>query len=529
MDILEFFDRVHPEPSWKAWRTFVKCVYGYALDTDELLIFRKHTGRDGPRASGYPEAAAIVGVQSGKSRICGTLAAAEGLRGDRGTTALLIAQDSRSSVRTLFRYAKEPFDVPALRKQVVGETADYLELKGARLIAAYPSRPQAARGVRASVVILDELCFFTNSDGRANDTEVLRVARGRVATTRGKVIMISSPYAPSGAMYELYSKHFGNEDSSVLIWQADAPSMNPTLAADYVERMKDDPEAYESEVLGLFRRGLSMLFEEGALEAVTPRDVREVMPAGGRVYVAGADAAGGKGADSFAVAVASPLGDGAAALVAVRAWAPDFSTEVVVKEVADFLRTYGLTTVHADKWGGGLQDDLWQRYGIKRLDPPGNKSDIFLQLLPLVNSGKVSLLDDPALIREARGMERRTSPSGRDRVDHRRGGHDDRVNAAAIALVICAVRSGCQVVWVDGERVMHGLDKFGRERRMGRPWNGRFPEDATRDGKGRLVEPIWLWVDGVRQPYVKGRDDAETAEELARPKARSAMAKVNWG
>jgi hypothetical protein len=55
--------------------------------------------------------------------------------------------------------------------------------------------------------------------------------------------------------------------------------------------------------------------------------------------------------------------------------------------------------------------------------------------LPLVNSGQVVLLDDPALLRELRGLERRRGTSGRDRVDHGPGGHDDRANAAAGALV----------------------------------------------------------------------------------------------
>jgi hypothetical protein len=35
----------------------------------------------------------------------------------------------------------------------------------------------------------------------------------------------------------------GRDGSAILVWQTDAGSMNPTLPADYLERMQeDDPE-----------------------------------------------------------------------------------------------------------------------------------------------------------------------------------------------------------------------------------------------------------------------------------------------
>ncbi|MET0153578.1 MAG: hypothetical protein ABW298_13335 [Candidatus Binatia bacterium] len=44
--------------------------------------------------------------------------------------------------------------------------------------------------------------------------------------------------------------------------------MNPTLPADYLERMRqDDFEAYRSEVLGEFRAGVSAFLDADALAA----------------------------------------------------------------------------------------------------------------------------------------------------------------------------------------------------------------------------------------------------------------------
>ena len=74
-------------------------------------------------------------------------------------------------------------------------------------------------------------------------------------------------------------------------------------------------------------------------------------------------------------------------------------------------------------------------------EPSGlDKSKIYVEL-PLVNSGCIELLDDDALLRELRGLERRRGTAGRDRVDHRPGSHDDRANAVA-GVCWCAAEAG---------------------------------------------------------------------------------------
>src|SRR5262249_30548302 len=57
------------------------------------------------------------------------------------------------------------------------------------------------------------------------------------------------------------------------------------------------------------------------------------------------------------------------------------------------------------------------------------KSDIYRELLPALNSGRVELLDVPRLVSQLTGLERRTSRGGRDSIDHAPGGHDDLANA----------------------------------------------------------------------------------------------------
>ena len=63
------------------------------------------------------------------------------------------------------------------------------------------------------------------------------------------------------------------------------------------------------------------------------------------------------------------------------------------------------------------------------------KSEVYLALVPLLNSRKVTLLDRPRLLLQLSALERRTARGGRDSVDHPPRGHDDVINAAAGALV----------------------------------------------------------------------------------------------
>jgi hypothetical protein len=133
----------HDLSSWSRWLVFLKATFGLALDDAELAIFRQHTGRSVPRPGGYPEAVAVVGVQSGKSFIAAMIAALAAAVTDlRDVWAILVSQDARAALRTVFRYAERPFEeVPALRHMVVNATAGAIELRNGVTIAAYPCRP----------------------------------------------------------------------------------------------------------------------------------------------------------------------------------------------------------------------------------------------------------------------------------------------------------------------------------------------------------------------------------------------------
>ena len=102
--------------------------------------------------------------------------------------------------------------------------------------------------------------------------------------------------------------------------------------------------------------------------------------------------------------------------------------------------TSGLHSTAGDRYAAGFVLEAFRAHGITYAPSAQDRSALFLELLPLVNAGRVRLLDHPELLRELRGLERRRGTAGRDRIDHMPGQHDDRANCVAGALVLAAGR-----------------------------------------------------------------------------------------
>ena len=102
---------------------------------------------------------------------------------------------------------------------------------------------------------------------------------------------------------------------------------------------------------------------------------------------------------------------------------------------------YGISRIVGDRYGGLWPVEAFSRYGVSYKPADQSKSDFYRDLLPLLTSRKVELLDNPRLVNQIASLERRTGAGrgGRDSIDHPPGAHDDLANAAAIALVRAAL------------------------------------------------------------------------------------------
>ncbi len=121
---------------------------------------------------------------------------------------------------------------------------------------------------------------------------------------------------------------------------------------------------------------------------------------------------------------------------AVRAVKPPFSPEAVVTEFCQLFMAYRVKHVTGDRWGGDFVQEQFKKRGIGYQPSDKTKSELYAELLPLINSQRVELPDIRRLKDELAGLERRTSRTGKDSIDHAPGQHDDLINAAAGALVM---------------------------------------------------------------------------------------------
>jgi hypothetical protein len=156
----------------------------------------------------------------------------------------------------------------------------------------------------------------------------------------------------------------------------------------------------------------------------------ELAPVPGVHFYAFVDLAGG-GPDSMTFAIAHRERDETIVLDCLRERRPPCSPEAVVAEFAAVCKTYRVTRVRGDRYAGEWPREAFRKHGIRYEIAEKPKSDLYRELLPLINSGRVALLDHPRLITQLCGLERRTARGGRDSIDHGPKAHDDLANAAA--------------------------------------------------------------------------------------------------
>ncbi|MCT8974966.1 hypothetical protein MUB46_24190, partial [Microbaculum sp. A6E488] len=95
-----------------------------------------------------------------------------------------------------------------------------------------------------------------------------------------------------------------------------------------------------------------------------------------------------------------------AILDAVREVKPPFSPEAVVDEFAGLMRRYRISSVQGDRYGGEWVQEQFRKAGIYYEPSEKPKNGIYLDLLPLLNSGAVDLLDNDTLKHQLASLER---------------------------------------------------------------------------------------------------------------------------
>jgi hypothetical protein len=231
-------------------------------------------------------------------------------------------------------------------------------------------------------------------------------------------------------LYEAHRNHYAQDNDHVLVWQADTRTMNSTIDEGLIQReLERDPDAAKAEWLAGFRDDLEAAFSLQALEACVIKG-RDELPASPIISYCGfVDPSGGRH-DAFTLAIGHNEAQ-KAVLDLVKAWHPPFDPSAVVGEISELAKGYGVSSLTGDNYGGEWPVEAFRHHGIRYERAEKHKSEIYLAMIPLVNSQRVELLDDQVLLDQLRRLERRRGRTGKDTIDHPPRLNDDVANAVA--------------------------------------------------------------------------------------------------
>ena len=144
--------------TWESWRAFLAAVFALPMDAETLATYKKRTGRDDVPTEQFREVFAIVDRRGGKSQIAALVSTylathrdyTEVLGPGETGVVMLLAADQKQA-KNLLRYVNAFFEAPALKRLVIGRTAECITLarrvyRGAHLVVSDGARLYHRRG-----------------------------------------------------------------------------------------------------------------------------------------------------------------------------------------------------------------------------------------------------------------------------------------------------------------------------------------------------------------------------------------------
>jgi hypothetical protein len=458
----------YPLPNWMSVRVILKAVHGERLRGAELKRFHELFGDRAPPEKPVREVVGVCGRGFGKDSaavadlVHASLTDYSAVLRPGAKATLLVCAVSKDQADDTLDMVKGLYSaVPMLRDLVVRETNQGLELANRNEVVIRSSNfRDAARGKTIPLAIINEAAYLPSEGSAAPDTELYRSllpAMARIASSR--LWIISSPYMKSGLLYDRFTRYFGKSDRNVLAFLGPSLLGNPTLDAEAIARaLEDDPLGAPAEYLAQWRDGVSSFVGRALIEGLVDRDILVRAPVAGVPYHAFADgSSGAEQGDSFAVGIGHSEGD-AVILDCIYERVPPFTPGSVVKEIIELLRAYGIGTVVGDRYSQGWIREAFAAGGMTYIHSVPDRSAIYGNFLPLATSGRARLLDNPRMISQFSILER-VAGSGKEKIDHRRGHHDDISNVVAGCLTLAAAKpqeipifNPADVDWFSGSR-----------------------------------------------------------------------------
>jgi hypothetical protein len=435
--------------SWSRWMCCLRVIYGLKLTQPwQRLLVKRCTGRDPDKlpAGGFKTILLLCGRRSGKSKIAGLIAAYEASLSGREKVCsagelpmVSVVSPTRDQSRIIKSYARAALRSDLLNAEITDDMRDMFKLENRVTVRILTGTFRHVRSYSQIAVICDEICFFNGSDeSHCSDTELIRSIKPSLLTTKGRLICVSTKYRPSGWAYATWKKHYGKDASKLLVWDSGSRVMNPTLSeADIDAEIEEDPAA-RAEYFNEWREDIADYLPRSTIEQCVLVGRKQLLPRPHVTYAAFADVSGGR-QDPMALCIGhKEAGTRKVVVDFLKQWPSPSNPLSVVGEMSRVLQNYGLRACSGDRYSAEFNVATFRNSGIRYLPSVQNKSELYLDLIPVICSQEIELPDDDRLVGQLAALERRTRSGGRDSVDHPAHGHDDLGNVVAGLSTIVA-------------------------------------------------------------------------------------------
>lgn len=366
--------------------------------------------------------------------------------GSRGNQVYFVASDLGQAHDDLDLCKKLVKVNPILEAEVTIKSNLVERKDGRGFIEILPANDvQGLHGKTYLCLVVDEL--HTQRDYRV--LEALEIDRTRPDATQWFASYASLSRHAGVPLVDLQKQSDAQTDPRLYVswYSGTIAEANPSLNGPLGPTMAGIEDAQRSLPSWMFRRLYLNLpgqpdaaaFDADIIESriVTGRTVLPPMP--GVSYVAFVDMSGG-GNDDATLAIAHADSQGRAVLDLVMDQGPrtgkTFSPDATVKQFDPVLKTYNhCRKVVGDNYAKAWPQEAFTKLGIQYEVSDKNRSQIYASFEPLLNSGRIELLDRPKLTQQLIGLVRKG-----EKIDHENSEHDDWSNSAAGALVLCTHR-----------------------------------------------------------------------------------------
>lgn len=378
----------------------------------------------------------IAGVRSGKSLLAGVASVARAMTAKMDhlkphliPKVRIVCPKSENAKETFRHILGAISESPGLRSCLEGEpkwsphpSLMIRRFDGRRVeisIAAADSGGLSMRSVNLAGFVLDEAAMFgEESTGAAVSAEAILQAAETRLLPGGQGWIVSSPFGPTGLLYDLYNRHWGKPGETLVI-KAPTQAMNPWFPKETIARVRlEKPDVAAREFDAEWVDKDTAFFEGLLVDAAVRADV-EVAPQSGSRYLASMDAAMRRNA--WTVIVARDTRDKGEKIAKIEIafaheWigttAQPLDPKDVFTDMKAKLAPYGINTVNCDAYAIDPLRSVAKTVGIRLNEHTfrgPQKTEVYRAVDSLLRQHRLELPPIAAVARDLKAIRRRAT------------------------------------------------------------------------------------------------------------------------